>query len=138
MIPMGLDLGIDWTLLGFTAAVSLATGAAVGIWGVVSFAVAQRTREMGIRLALGSEPRGGVVLMLRGGSRLVLIGGGGGLVAALLVSRGLSPFLFGVSALDPLTFAAGLLVLLVTGALAAYVPARRASRADLVSALRME
>jgi len=112
--------------------------AAVGLWGVVSFAVARRTREMGIRMALGSEPRGVVALMVRGGMRLVLIGGAVGLTAALLVSRGLSRFLFGVSALDPLTFAAGILVLLVTGALAAYVPARRASQADPVSALRAE
>jgi len=112
--------------------------AAVGLWGVVSFAVALRTREMGIRLALGSEPRGVVALMVRGGMRLVLIGGGVGLAGALLVSRGLSRFLFGVSALDPLTFCGGTLVLLVTGALAAYVPARRASRADPVTALRAE
>jgi predicted permease len=112
--------------------------AAVGLWGVVSFAVALRTREMGIRMALGSEPRGVVALMLRGGMRLVLIGGAVGLAAALLVSRGLSRFLFGVSALDALTFGAGVIVLLLTGALAAYVPARRASRADPVTALRAE
>ncbi|UCC84643.1 MAG: ABC transporter permease [Gemmatimonadota bacterium] len=112
--------------------------AAVGLWGVVSFAVALRTREMGIRMALGSEPRGVVALMLRGGMRLVVLGGAVGLAAALLVSRGLSRFLFGVSALDPLTFAVGLLVLLISGALAAYVPARRASRADPVTALRAE
>ncbi|MGD2217827.1 MAG: ABC transporter permease, partial [Gemmatimonadales bacterium] len=112
--------------------------AAVGLWGVVSFAVALRTREMGIRMALGSEPRGVVALMVRGGMRLVLIGGAVGLAGALLVSRGLSRFLFGVSALDPLTFAAGILVLLGTGALAAYVPARRASRADPVTGLRTE
>jgi predicted permease len=111
---------------------------AVGLWGVVSFAVAMRTREMGIRMALGSEPRGVVALMLRGGMRLVVLGGGVGLAAALLVSRGLSRLLFGVSALDALTFGAGVLVLLVTGALAAYVPARRASRADPVTALRAE
>jgi predicted permease len=112
--------------------------AAVGLWGVVSFAVALRTREMGIRMALGSEPRGVVALMVRGGMRLVLIGGGVGLAGALLISRGLSRFLFGVSALDPLTFCGGTLVLVVTGALAAYVPARRASRADPVTALRAE
>jgi putative ABC transport system permease protein len=93
---------------------------------------------MGIRMALGSEPRGLVVLMVRGGMRLVLIGGSVGLAGALLVSRGLSRFLFGVSALDPLAFFAGILVLLVTGALAAYLPARRASHADPVSALRAE
>jgi predicted permease len=112
--------------------------AAVGLWGVVSFAVALRTREMGIRMALGSEPRGVVALMVRGGMRLVLLGGGVGLAGALLISRGLSRFLFGVSALDPLTFSAGILVLSVTGALAAYVPARRASHADPVRALRAE
>ncbi|UCC48272.1 MAG: FtsX-like permease family protein, partial [Gemmatimonadota bacterium] len=112
--------------------------AAVGLWGVVSFAVALRTREMGIRMALGSEPRGVVALMVRGGMRLVLLGGGVGLAGALLVSRGLSAFLFGVSALDPLTFCAGTVVLVVTGALAAYVPARRASHADPITALRAE
>jgi predicted permease len=112
--------------------------AAVGLWGVVSFAVALRTREMGIRMALGSEPRAVVTLMLRGGMRLVALGGAVGLAAALLASRGLSRFLFGVSALDPLTFAAGILVLFFTGALAAYVPARRASHADPVTALRAE
>jgi putative ABC transport system permease protein len=105
---------------------------------VVSFAVALRTREMGIRMALGSEPRGVVALMVRGGMRLVLLGGGVGLVGALLVSRGLSRFLFGVSALDLLTSSAGILVLLVTGALAAYGPARRASHVDPVRALRAE
>jgi hypothetical protein len=112
--------------------------AAVGLWGVVSFAVALRTREMGIRIALGSDPGGVVALMVRGGMRLVLIGGTIGLAGALLISRGLSRFLFGVSALDPLTFSAGILVLLVAGALAAYVPARRASHADPVAALRAE
>ncbi len=112
--------------------------AAVGLWGVVSFGVALRTREMGIRIALGSHPQGVVALMVRGGMRLVLLGGGVGLAGALLVSRSLSGLLFGVSAIDPLTFSAGCLVLLVTGALAAYVPARRASHADPVRALRAE
>jgi predicted permease len=112
--------------------------AAVGLWGVVSFAVALRTREMGIRMALGSAPHGVVALMLRGGMRLVVLGGAIGLASAFLIARGLSRFLFGVSALDPVTFAAGMLVLVLTGALAAYVPARRASRADPVRVLRAE
>ena len=93
---------------------------------------------MGIRIALGSAPGGVVALMVRGGMRLVLVGGGVGLASALLISRGLSRFLFGVSALDPVTFSAGILVLLATGMLAAYVPARRASHADPVRALRAE
>jgi ABC-type antimicrobial peptide transport system permease subunit len=100
--------------------------------------VALRTREMGIRIALGSAPGGVVALMLRGGMRLVVVGGAIGLASALLIARGLSRFLFGVSALDFVTFAAGMLVLLLTGGLAAYVPARRASRADPVRALRAE
>jgi putative ABC transport system permease protein len=112
--------------------------AAVGLWGVVSFAVALRTREMGIRMALGSAPSGVVALMLRGGLRLVVLGGAIGLAAALLIAKGLSRLLFGVSALDPVTFAVGMLVLLAAGALAAYVPARRASRADPVRTLRAE
>ncbi|NIM52209.1 MAG: FtsX-like permease family protein [Gemmatimonadales bacterium] len=112
--------------------------AAVGLWGVVSFAVARRTREMGVRVALGAEPQAVVALMVKGGMRLVLLGGAVGLAGAILVTSGLSRFLFGVSPLDPLTFLAGILVLLVTGALAAYFPARRASHVDPVEALRAE
>ncbi|WP_420331562.1 FtsX-like permease family protein, partial [Pseudoalteromonas shioyasakiensis] len=78
--------------------------AVIGLWGVVSYAVVRRTREMGIRLSLGAEPHAIVALQVKGGFRLVLAGGAVGMVGALLASRALSGFLIGVSPLDPLTF----------------------------------
>jgi predicted permease len=110
----------------------------VGLWGVVSYAVVRRTREMGIRLSLGAEPHAIVALLVKGGFRLVLLGGTVGMVGAVLASRALSGFLVGVSPLDPLTFLMVTLVLFVTAFLAAYLPARRASQVDPVIALRAE
>ena len=111
---------------------------AIGLYGVVSYTVAQRPREVGIRLALGAD-YGAVVRMLTGsGVRLVVSGALLGLVLSVLLSRLLSQLLFGVDAFDPLTFVAVPLVMVVTGLLAAWVPARRASRVNPVSALRSE
>ena len=114
------------------------TLAAVGLYGIVSYAVSQRTHEMGIRMSLGADA-GSVIRMLTGsGLRLVAVGGAIGLVAALLVARALSNLLFGIGAFDPLTFFAVPVVLGAIALVAAYVPARRASRIDPVSALRVE
>jgi putative ABC transport system permease protein len=111
---------------------------AIGLYGVVSYTVAQHTREVGIRLALGAD-YGAVVRMLTGsGVRLVVTGAVLGLVLSVLLSRLLSQLLFGIDAFDPLTFVAVPLVMVVTGLLAAWVPARRASRVNPVSALRSE
>jgi predicted permease len=112
--------------------------AAVGLYGVVSYAVSQRTREIGIRLALGAQPRDVVTLVVGEAARLALLGVGAGLVGALLLARLLRSILFGVTASDPTTFfaAASLLLLVTTGA--CYFPARRATRVDPVVALRHE
>ena len=112
--------------------------AGIGLYGVVSYAVAQRTREMGIRVALGADPRHVVRLVAFDGLRLVLIGGVLGMTAALALSRLLSGLLFGGQAFDPLTLIAVALVLGAVALLAAYLPARRARRIDPMLALRAE
>jgi putative ABC transport system permease protein len=116
-------------------ALALAT---IGLYGVVSYAVAQRTREVGIRMALGADAGTVVRLLTFGGLRLVVVGSAIGLVASLVVARLLSGLLFGIDALDPLTFVAVPVVLAMSAGLAAYLPARRASRVDPIMALRSE
>jgi hypothetical protein len=112
--------------------------AAVGIYGVISFGVSQRSREFGIRIALGATPNDVVALVLRSGTRLTLVGLAIGLVGALLATRTMSALLFGVSALDGLTFAVVCLVLAGAATLASWLPARRAAAVDPVVAMRAE
>ena len=117
----------------------LALGLAViGLYGVVSYTVASRTREVGIRMALGADAPAITRLLAGNGVRLVLVGSGIGLVLSLLVTRLLSSLLFGIETFDPITFVGAGLVLGVTALLAAYLPARRASRVDPVAALRAD
>jgi predicted permease len=124
-------------LLGSLGLLALAL-AAIGIYGVVSYAVNQRTREIGIRMALGA-PTGNVLTMLiRQGVTPALLGLGLGFVAALAAVGVLGAFLYGISPRDPVTFASSVLLLLVVALFAAYVPARRASRVDPAAALRWE
>ncbi|HXV86834.1 MAG TPA: FtsX-like permease family protein, partial [Gemmatimonadales bacterium] len=110
----------------------------VGVYGVMAYSVSQRTQEIGVRMALGAD-RGQVVrLVVRQGGKLAGLGCVIGLLMALGVSRGLSVFLFGVSAFDPATFGAVLFSLPAAAILASYVPARRAARVDPLVALRAE
>jgi predicted permease len=110
--------------------------AAVGLYGVTAYAVAQRTRELGIRVALGATSRDVLRLVLDTGGRLVLVGLAIGTLAALALSRLMSTLLFGVSVRDPMTFAGVALLLAVVSMVACYIPARRATRVDPVAALR--
>jgi putative ABC transport system permease protein len=112
--------------------------AAVGIAGVIAYSVAQRTHEIGVRMALGAATRDVIRLVLRDGLGMALAGVALGLTGAALVTRLMRTMLFGVGERDPLTFAAGAFVLLLVALLACYVPARRALRVDPMIALRTE
>jgi putative ABC transport system permease protein len=110
--------------------------AAIGIYGVMAYAVTERTHELGVRIALGAEPGDIRRLVVREGTRLSAVGIGLGLAGALATSRTLGALLFGVSATDPATFAIAAVGLSIAGLAAAYIPARRASRIDPVVLLR--
>jgi predicted permease len=112
--------------------------AAVGIFGVISYSVSQRSHEMAIRMALGGQRRDVMRLVVGEGLRFTLAGLAIGIVAALMLSRFVASFLYGVHASDPLTFISVGLVMLVVAVLAAFVPARRATRVDPIVTLRYE
>ena len=124
-------------LLGVFAGLALVL-AAVGIYGVISYSVAQRTHEIGIRMALGAQRRDVLRLTVRQGLKLVIIGVLIGLAAAFLLTRIMSSLLFGVSATDPTTFAAISIMLMSVALLASYIPALRATRVDPMVALHYQ
>jgi ABC-type antimicrobial peptide transport system permease subunit len=124
-------------MLGIAGAMAMALGM-IGIYGVISYTVSQRRREVGIRLALGAQ-RGDVMqMLLRQGAKTALVGVAIGIAAALGLTELMRGLLFGVSAQDPLTFAAVAALLMSVALLASYIPARRAMLVDPVVALRYE
>jgi len=110
----------------------------VGIYGVIAYVVSQRIREIGIRTALGAQPAGLLRMFVRHGLRLVGIGAALGLVAAAGLTRLMSSLLFGVTALDPVTYTSVSALLIAAGVLASYLPARRAIAVDPIQALRTD
>jgi putative ABC transport system permease protein len=120
-------------IVGGAAALFLA---AVGLYGVMAFAVSRRTVEIGIRMAMGADAGRVVRMVVRQGAVQLLVGGLLGAVLAILLGRSLSMLFFGVSPSDPVALASILVVLLVTGGIATLVPAWRATRVDPVEALR--
>jgi ABC-type antimicrobial peptide transport system permease subunit len=131
------DRRFNLLLLGLFALVALLL-AAVGLYGVLAYAVSERTHEIGIRMALGARRESVLGLILRQGVTLVAAGLAAGLLASLLLGRVLAGSLYGVPSTDPVTFAAIPLALLAVAVLSSWLPARRATQVDPTVALRQD
>jgi putative ABC transport system permease protein len=127
----------NMVLLGVFAALAMVL-AAVGIYGITSYSVAQRTREMGLRMALGAQPGTVLRMVLREAGALAVTGLVAGLVLAFAVTRLMASLLFGVPATDPPTFAGVAAALALVSLFAAYLPGRRATRVDPMVAFRAD
>jgi ABC-type antimicrobial peptide transport system permease subunit len=124
-------------MLAVAGAMALLLGV-IGIYGVISYSVSQRTREIGIRMALGAQRTALTRMFVRHGLRLAGIGLVFGLAASFALTRGMSSLLFGISSADPVTYVGVSAGLALAAALASYLPSRRASAVDPVEALRAE
>jgi putative ABC transport system permease protein len=124
-------------LSGFFSLFALAL-ACPGLYGVLSFSVVQRTREIGVHIALGAQRKEVLALVVGQGLKLAVLGVGLGLVAALAVTRFVASLLYGVTATDPATFIGVSLLLLLVAGLASWLPARRATKLDPMTVLRHE
>jgi predicted permease len=131
------DRKFSMVLLGTFAGLALLLSS-IGIYGVISYLIGERTHEIGIRMALGAQRKDVLALVLSEGVRLTLLGAAIGIAAALGLTRLMANLLYGISATDPLTFAAVPILLLGVAMLACYIPARRAMRVDPMTALRYE
>ena len=150
-LPFWMTPGLDITTILYAGGLAVAGAAmlaisgvmaltlgVIGIYGVIAYIVAQRSREIGIRLALGAAPTTLKRMFVRQGLVLTSVGAGVGLVTAIALSQWMSSLLFGVERLDPPTYVAVLGVLATAAAMASYVPARRAAAVDPVEALTAE
>jgi hypothetical protein len=141
-----MDASMATSLLPERAAAMLAAGfgglgtllAAIGLYGVIAYSVTRRTREIGIRMALGAEPAQVLGMVMRQGLTLAAIGALAGVILAAGAASFLRGVIYGVGTADPIAWAAALTALVVAAALANYFPARRAMRVDPVTALRVE
>ena len=124
-------------MIGAAAGVALLLGA-IGIYGVISYMVSLRTREIGVRMALGAQSAEVRRMVVRQGLVLAVVGVGIGLVGALALSRLISSLLYGIAPYDPLTLAVVSVGLLAVSAIASWLPARRAARIDPIEALRAD
>jgi putative ABC transport system permease protein len=132
-----LQQRFNMILLGIFAALALAL-AAIGIYGLMSYAVGQRTHEIGVRLAVGAQRRNILRLVVGDGARLAFLGVAIGIAAAAFLTRLMASLLFEITPIDPATFSTVAILLLLVGLLACYIPARRATRVDSIVALRCE
>jgi ABC-type antimicrobial peptide transport system permease subunit len=127
---------MTWLFACFAACALLL--AAIGTYGVISYATGERAYEIAVRMAIGATRREILGLVIQSSLRLVLVGLGLGVVAALVLGRTLSGFLYGVESTDPLTFAAVVGLLVLTALVAGYIPGRRAAGLDPVRSLRLD
>jgi ABC-type antimicrobial peptide transport system permease subunit len=131
------SLSFTMLMVSMAAGLALVLGA-VGLYGVISYSVTQRSREIGVRMALGAQTNSVRWMFVRQGGLVALIGVIAGAMAAAAMTRYIQTLLFGVERVDAIAFAGMSLVMLAVAMLASYIPARRASRVDPVVALRSE
>ena len=129
--------GSRWCSFGVFAAIALAVSA-VGLYAIVAYAITQRTREIGVRVALGAESVSVARLILGASARLVITGGCIGLLGAYAATRAMTTFLYDLSPTDPFAFGGAVLVLVTVAFIASFIPMRRALQIDPMEALRAD